>query len=70
MPSLQSVTVVTFVARIISVVAEKWPVQTQAQPRGIYGKTVGSTKSPNCQRSVEVQVHILKKLLETKDRKF
>ena len=52
--------------RTVSVVADKWPVQTLARPRGICGKTLGSTKKPMLSRSVEVQVYILKKLVETK----
>ena len=66
MPSLHWMAVGTLVTRTISVVAEKWPVQTLARPQGIYGKTLGRTKQPMLSRSVEVQVHILNKLVETK----
>jgi len=66
MPSLHWMAVETGDTRTISVVAEKRPVQTLARPRRIYGKTLGSTKEPMLSHSVEVQVNILKKLVETK----
>jgi hypothetical protein len=44
MPSSHWMALQTLVARTVSVVAGKWPVQTLARPRGIYGEDVRQHK--------------------------